>query len=76
MRKLEESLASLRSAAREYAAISGRANVLRLKAERWRADAADESAVAMPEAAQPGVIGRVVTRLRAMARNLLGSRWR
>jgi hypothetical protein len=73
MRKLDESLESLRSAAREYAARRGRANVLRVSAERWRANA--ESSVAEPRAARPrGFIDRVVAQLKVLARKLWGPR--
>ena len=73
MRKLEESLASLRSAAREYAR-RGRSNVVRVNAMPWLADSAAESAAAVPERARLGFIDRVVARVRAIARKLLGSR--
>jgi hypothetical protein len=70
MRKLDESLASLRSAAREYAA-RRRVNVLRVSAERWRA----ESSVAEPRAARPlGFIARVAAQLKVLLRKLWGPR--
>jgi hypothetical protein len=74
MRKLDESLASLRSAAREYAARRGRVNVvLRVSAERWRANA--ESSVAEPQAVRPlCIIDRVVAQLKVLARKLWGPR--
>jgi hypothetical protein len=73
LRKLDESLASLRSAAREFAARRGQVNVLRVSAARWRANA--ESSVAQAEAARRlGFIDRVVARLRALTRKLLGPR--
>ena len=71
MRKLDESLASLRSAAREYAARRGRSNVVRLSAERRRADLADELVAPVPETKRP-FAKRVVARLRAIAQKLLG----
>ena len=73
MRKLNESLASLRSAAREYAARRGPVNVLRVSAERWRANFAS-AAPAVPEAAPRSLFDRVVARLRAMGRKLFGAR--
>ena len=73
MRKLDESLASLRGAAREYAARRGRLNVLRVNANRWRADSANEPVAGVPEGARLGFVGRVVARLRAIARKLWGS---
>ena len=73
MRKLDESLASLRSAAREYAARRGLVNVLRVSAERWRANA--ESSVAGPQAVRPlGFIDRVAAQLKVLARKLWGPR--
>jgi hypothetical protein len=71
MRKLESSLASLRSAARERAAQR------RPQGDGQIGPANDsEALVAAPKAARFGFLNRAVARLRAIGRRLLGTRLR
>ncbi len=82
MRKLESSLASLRSAARERATqhrrqAGGRSNVLPVRFGRWGAGASDESGAGVaPRAARFGFLNRAVARLRALGRTLWSTRLR
>lgn len=82
MRKLESSLASLRSAARERATqhrrqAGGRSNVLPVSFGRWGDATPDESdAVAAPRAARFRFLNRAVARLRAFGRKLWSTRLR
>jgi hypothetical protein len=83
MRKLESSLTSLRSAARERAAqhrrqAGGGIKVLPVSGGGWGAGPPDESEplVAAPWAARFGFVNRAVARLRALGRKLLRTRLR
>jgi hypothetical protein len=81
MRKLDASLASLRSAAREYARQrqegGSQLEVLQVTGT-WRRVRPDESESpnVAPQEARFALLNRVVTRLRLIGRKLLSTRWR